>query len=281
MATRLLHLSDLHFGTVVDSAVDAVRRLIDHERPDAIVISGDVTQRSRPREWEGVTAFLASLPRPVLVCAGNHDVEWFRLWRRLHAPLTGFHHAVDHELQHALVVGDVALATTSSVAPLRPVAGRIEGDTIAAASSWWSSTKAPLRVAVTHHPLAIDRAARPPEVCLDADSAALALATAGVDVLLSGHVHVPFAITTAAAPGLLPLPRTFVLVGSGTATSSRTRGAPRAVQVLDLEAASCVVRQHDHEGDHFACSSVTRFERSASGWAQVLSSTHVGASPRN
>lgn len=267
MSTRLLHLSDLHFGTVVPEAVRALRRLIDLERPDVIVVSGDVTQRSRRNEWEGVTAFLTSLPRPLLVCAGNHDVEWFRLWRRLHAPLTGFHDAVDPELQHALVVGDVAVATTSSVAPLRPVSGRIEGATIAAASTWWASVAAPVRVAVTHHPLAIDRPARPPEVCLDARSTAAAMAEAHVDILLSGHVHVPFATTTASA--FSSLSRPFLLVGSGTATSSRTRGAPRAVQVLDIERDHCVVRQHDHAGDVFCPTVVSRFARDSSGWRQV------------
>jgi 3',5'-cyclic AMP phosphodiesterase CpdA len=272
MATRLLHLSDLHFGTVVDSALDAVRRLIDHERPDVIVVSGDVTQRSRRSEWAGVSACLASLPNPLLVCAGNHDVEWFHLWRRLHAPLTGFHDAVDPELQHALVVGDLALATTSSVAPLRPVSGRIEVATVAAAATWWDTAAAPVRIAVTHHPLAIDRPARPPEVCLDAHATATAMATAHVDILLSGHVHVPFACTTAAAFSALSRP--FVLVGTGTATSSRTRGAPRAVQVLDIERDRCVVRQHDHVDDGFCPGAVSRFLRTETGWHNGAPSTH-------
>ena len=44
----LLHISDTHFGTEEAAVVTALRTLSNELKPDALVFSGDVTQRARP-----------------------------------------------------------------------------------------------------------------------------------------------------------------------------------------------------------------------------------------
>jgi 3',5'-cyclic AMP phosphodiesterase CpdA len=81
-AVQIVHVGDLHFGGHADIAqIEALERLIPDLRPDAVVIAGDVSQRSRHGEFQRARAFvnLARETAPVLVIPGNHDVQWW--WR--------------------------------------------------------------------------------------------------------------------------------------------------------------------------------------------------------
>lgn len=268
MSARLLHISDLHFGTIVDTALSGVLEVLATCAPDVVVISGDVTQRARSDEFADLKDFFALLePVPVLACAGNHDVEWLRPWRRFTAPLLGFNAAVPERARAPVVrLGDVVIGPVSSIDPLRPVAGRISNATIAATARALDVDGAIARVAFTHHPIAIDRPAAPPDVCVDAEQAAAGLSAAGIDLLLSGHVHVPFAMTTAVPfPTLTP----FVLAGAGTATSHRTRGlAPRSLQIVDVGADTIVIERREMGPGHsaFGVAGVSHFRRRDDGW---------------
>jgi 3',5'-cyclic AMP phosphodiesterase CpdA len=86
MTVSLLHLSDLHFGGVADLAqIEAVEALVPDLAPDAIVLSGDHTQRARHGEFQRARAFVREMGRSgqVYVLPGNHDVQW---WRRPFVP---------------------------------------------------------------------------------------------------------------------------------------------------------------------------------------------------
>ena len=87
MTVQLLHVSDLHFGSLADiRQVEALERMIPDLRPDAVVLSGDLSQRARHGEFQRARAFvqLAAQTAPVHVIPGNHDVRW---WTR---PLVPF-----------------------------------------------------------------------------------------------------------------------------------------------------------------------------------------------
>ena len=84
---KLIHLSDLHIGKRVNevSMIEdqeyillQILRIIDDEKPDAVLICGDVYDKSVPSA-EAVTLFddflcrLAAREIPVLIISGNHD----------------------------------------------------------------------------------------------------------------------------------------------------------------------------------------------------------------
>ena len=48
--TRLLQISDLHFGTELPAVMRALRALSDDKKPDVLVVSGDITQRAKPAD---------------------------------------------------------------------------------------------------------------------------------------------------------------------------------------------------------------------------------------
>ena len=84
---KLIHLSDLHIGKRVNevSMIEdqeyillQILRIIDDEKPDAVLICGDVYDKTVPSA-EAVTLFddflcrLAAREIPVLIISGNHD----------------------------------------------------------------------------------------------------------------------------------------------------------------------------------------------------------------
>jgi len=77
--TTLAHISDLHFGRpAVAERLDALKEYIADLRPDAVAISGDLTQRCTNREFSNARVYLDSLRQiaPCTVIPGNHDIRW-------------------------------------------------------------------------------------------------------------------------------------------------------------------------------------------------------------
>jgi predicted phosphodiesterase len=98
---RILHLSDLHVGAEddPDSLFQPLEAdLADHneglglERLDYLVISGDITHRASPQEFEKAHAFVSKLIKRFelnvercIIVPGNHDLDWeteVYTWRR-------------------------------------------------------------------------------------------------------------------------------------------------------------------------------------------------------
>src|SRR5687768_10707158 len=81
MTVRILHVSDLHFGRPVDSAmIEAIEDHIAKDGYDVVAISGDVSQRARAGEFQRARVFIRDASRfsRVIVVPGNHDVAWWR-----------------------------------------------------------------------------------------------------------------------------------------------------------------------------------------------------------
>jgi 3',5'-cyclic AMP phosphodiesterase CpdA len=84
----VVHLSDLHFGRTDQALIDPLLARVHSEKPDCVVVSGDLTQRARVQEFRAARAFLDRLPRPQVVVPGNHDVPLYRVLERMSRPLS-------------------------------------------------------------------------------------------------------------------------------------------------------------------------------------------------
>ena len=77
MITRILHVSDLHFGSGDNPDLEeALVRLIERVDPELVIASGDLTHRGQRDQHERVAAFLRRLGRSVLAVPGNHDIPY-------------------------------------------------------------------------------------------------------------------------------------------------------------------------------------------------------------
>jgi len=80
VTVQLLHLSDLHFGALADlDQIEGLEQMLPDLRPDAVVVTGDLSQRARHGEFQRARALVQAAARtaPVLVIPGNHDVAWW------------------------------------------------------------------------------------------------------------------------------------------------------------------------------------------------------------
>ena len=55
--TKLLQISDMHFGTEQPAVMRALATLSDDKKPDVLVVSGDITQRATPDQFRRARAF--------------------------------------------------------------------------------------------------------------------------------------------------------------------------------------------------------------------------------
>ena len=269
--TVLLHVSDTHFGTEQPQVVEALVALAAQQRPDVVVLSGDITQRARPAQFRAAKAFVDRLGAPVLAIPGNHDIALFDLWARLTRPYARYATAFGTELEpvHAsrewLVVG---VNTTRAWRHKNGEVSTAQIDRVAKLLSAASPTQ--LRVVVVHQPLAVTEARDRTNLLRGHGGAVRAWAAAGADLLMGGHIHLPYTLA------LHGWARRLWVVQAGTAVSSRTRpGVPNSVNILRWgetpgerdhpsqvrheSGRSCCIEQWDfaRDGRVFVCSAVT------------------------
>lgn len=233
MTLRLAHLSDIHFGCEHVQALAAARDWIEARAPDLVVITGDVTRAGAPAEFAAARDWIAALPVEPLVVPGNHDVPYYSLlwrvaapWRRwrAHFPWTPHEPVRRPGLTIASVNtarGAQVRANWSKGAIARRQVARAVGVLAAAAPG-------DLRVVACHHPL-IEMIGGPMSGKVHGGHrAAEAFSAVRVDLVLTGHVHAPFALAYPGGDG-----RTWA-VGAGT-LSVRERGAPIGFNCVEID----------------------------------------------
>jgi 3',5'-cyclic AMP phosphodiesterase CpdA len=237
--TTILHVSDLHFGTEVPQAAEALVRLARSALPDVLIVSGDVTQRARRAQFDAAAGFIRRLAAAqVLVIAGNHDMPLFNLPQRLLAPYLGYARAFGGELEPRLALPDVRIAGVHTARPWRHVIGHVTPQQAERSAAWLAEGPAnALRIVVTHHPLAVPDAQDEAQRLRGADAALAHWLRAGVQLALGGHIHRPYfmPLQDRQAAGRQRL----WVAQAGTAVSHRLRAPwPHSVNLLRLTAPS-------------------------------------------
>ncbi len=189
MAARLLHVSDLHVGAHAEPDVEqALGRLAERLEPQLVVASGDLSHRGRREQLERAAAFLRSLGPPVLAVPGNHDLPHSAA--RFTRPWTEFERVWETTEPTASLPG-LHVVGINSARPFHHQSGGLGGGRLerAVARLEQGEPGAP-RVAVLHHHLANApwRAARKRPVA-SRQHVLHALAGAGAELILGGHIH--------------------------------------------------------------------------------------------
>src|SRR5215217_6729086 len=126
--TRLVHLSDLHFGSHDPRLVEAVEASIDELKPDLVVISGDFTQRARTEQFKEACRFLERLRdsgHEVIGVPGNHDVPLYDVLRRFLSPLARYRRFIDETLCPFIELPGVAVLGINTARSLTFKEGRV------------------------------------------------------------------------------------------------------------------------------------------------------------
>lgn len=234
--TRLLQISDLHFGPkflpeVAEGVFDAVERF----QPDAVVVSGDFTQRARREQFAAAASFLARFDVPTVVTPGNHDLPLYRIWERVLAPHRLYQAHIAPELNYVVRLPAAVIVALNSTRRLTFTNGRIRAWQLDFVHD--ALRDAPpdaARVVVTHHHLAPPPDFEGGNVMPRARRALRAFSECGVDVILAGHMHRSYIGSSLDFLGRERDHRGIVVVQCGTTTSSRGRGRERFRNTLNV-----------------------------------------------
>jgi hypothetical protein len=157
----IAHLSDLHFGRHDETAAERLLADISQTKPDIVVVTGDLTQRARHRQFATAREFLQRLPRPVLVIPGNHDVPLYDIIERFVGRLARYRQYICAELQPFFADDEIALLGLNTARSAAFSNGRISYRQAAAIKSTFAEVPANRwRILAIHHPLAVPVAAR-------------------------------------------------------------------------------------------------------------------------
>jgi 3',5'-cyclic AMP phosphodiesterase CpdA len=263
---RIAHLSDLHFGAVDAAVVEAAAIAVNTARPDLVVVSGDLTQRARSAQFRTARVFLDRLPPPQIVVPGNHDVPLWNVFARGWMPLVKYRRIIGEDLAPFYVDEEIAVLGLNTARSFTIKDGRLNREQLAAAKTVFA--QAPhdaVKIVVTHHPFDQPEATRSGDIVGRARLAISAFTALGVDMILSGHLHL-----TRSGPSTTRYPGSgTLLVQAGTATSFRRRGEVNSFNLIEIEYGSALIRRIDWDPQRqvFAEAAFERFKKTGNAWA--------------
>jgi 3',5'-cyclic AMP phosphodiesterase CpdA len=221
---RIVQISDIHVGSglfrpeLLDAAIEETNAL----EPDLVAIAGDLTMEGYRWEFEEAKGYLDRLEcQNVVVVPGNHD-----------AKNVGYRH---FEEFFGLREGAVTLKVPEGEAKIVAIDSTKpdldEGEVGREHYAWIDSEfrnweRGPKIVIVHHHILAVPGTGRDVNNLRDAGDVMAIFRELKVDMVLSGHRHVPYVWSISGVR----------VVHSGTASSMRVRGTmPPSYNVIEID----------------------------------------------
>jgi 3',5'-cyclic AMP phosphodiesterase CpdA len=265
VATRILHVSDLHVGSRDDPILEgALETIAAQTAPELVLATGDLTHRGRRAQHERAAALLRSLGPPVVAVPGNHDIP-YAFPARFATPWREFDRQWGtteplHATPSLHVVG------VNSVRPWRHQSGGVRDDQLdRIAERLGEAAPGALRIVALHHQLigAPWRTRKRPVA--RRDHVLARVVDAGADLIVGGHIH----------QAAVSERHEFELVAEGarTAVISIAPGAGQPRPHRRGEARGCMVYIADEEtltvetwiwfGDAWSRTATRRFGRAA------------------
>lgn len=248
----LLQISDTHFGTEQAPVVAALLRFARAQQPSVVVWSGDITQRARRAQFAAARRFADQLQAPrLLVVPGNHDIPLFNLAARIAAPYANFKRVFGDALEPCIATPDWLVIGVNTTRAWRHKHGEVSrGQIDRVASQLRGARPGQFKVVVVHQPVCVPIESERGNLLRGHEAAVQAWAAAGVDVIMGGHIHLPYVIRQVVAGPRAA--QALWVVQAGTALSSRVRaGIPNSVNLIRQEA-GVIIERWDFDGSQQA-----------------------------
>jgi Icc protein len=221
---KIVQISDIHVGSglfrpeLLEATIEESNAL----EPDLVAVAGDLTMEGYRWEFEEARGYLDRLECPnVVVVPGNHDAKnvGYRHFEEFFGLREGTATVPFHE-------GEAKVVALDSTKP-----DLDEGEVGREHYAWIDSEfrgwdRGPKIVIVHHHILAVPGTGRDVNNLRDAGDVMAIFRELKVDMVLSGHRHVPYVWSISGVR----------IVHSGTASSMRVRGTmPPSYNVIDFD----------------------------------------------
>lgn len=241
---RIAQVSDVHVGGSLSLPAEALDGILDRLQtidPDIVVLAGDLTTDGYEWEYEQAAAWVERIEFPKIIIPGNHDsrnVGYVHFRRFFGDPYSRYQATFDAERAERLQASGFTVVGIDSSEP-DVNEGRVGRDRYPWIRDQFDRPDDIKIVTVHHHLVGIPGTGRERNIVLDAADVLLTLTDLDIDLVLSGHKHVPFFW---GVNGLL-------ICNSGTAGTRRVRaGSPPSWNELHIDAATIKVFTHYLDG---------------------------------
>jgi 3',5'-cyclic AMP phosphodiesterase CpdA len=246
LAIRILHLSDIHFTCENREATAAAADYVRRTPFDLLVASGDITQWGKREEFAAARAWFQTLPGPKLMTPGNHDTPWFGLIERVVSPFGRYEKTLGPSAADGFDKPGLRVRAMNSARGWQVRINWSKGHVSraqarATAGELAAAPAGDFRILICHHPLLEEPGEPITSEVRGGHRAARAMTAAGVDAVLTGHLHVPFVHPYPYGDG-----QTYA-VGAGT-LSQRERGARPSFNVVELDGTAMKVTALEWDG---------------------------------
>lgn len=266
----LIHISDLHFGRTDPALEEKLKAMILARKPDLIIVSGDLTQRATRKQFLEAELFFSSLPFPLLVVPGNHDVPLYSFWKRFSFPYKNFKRYISDDLEPEYLDDEMAVVGINTVRILRMVEGSVSQLQTKRVHNMFDHVgKEVFRIVVSHHPFNIPKGHYKPPMAKVKKFWHSIDEVAKVDLFLSGHLHDTFIhredpVYKVANKGSL-------IVQAGTAISTRRRKEGNVFNVITLDYPNISIERYMTENGNFDFSLIKtdKFVKTSEGWQRI------------
>ena len=268
--TSLLQISDPHFGTVQPAVLEALVQMAREQRPDVLVLSGDITQRARVVQFSQARVFCDRLGiEQMLSIPGNHDIPLFNLYQRIFTPYARYLQSFGPGLETVVCTPSLHVIGVKTTRRWRHKNGQVSPAQIKrVVTELGRSDPVQLRIVVVHQPVQVPSTKDEHDRLRGWEPAVRAWAGAGADVVMGGHIHLPYVYDLSSR--VAGLGRHLWCVQAGTSLSTRVRaGIPNSVNLLRYDCVaqpvSCLLERWDFQAGsgQFECvqSSALSLER--------------------
>lgn len=252
MTTRIVHLSDLHFGTHTNEIYEGLIRALNIIGPDLVIVSGDFTQNAYRAEFEQAQSFLKQLNHPVLCVPGNHDVTGRNLWERFTKPYKRYQRYISDNLCPIYETDDLLVVGLNSARRVVPhwnwANGALSGQQRRYLSTLMTGREAKWLIVTFHHP--VHKADQLPidVVVFGGHKMMKCLHGLTVDLVLTGHVH------HAALDSYGDENHKTVYLSASTALSERRRTQANGFNLITLHPNEMNIELYTYKDGGFAVS---------------------------
>jgi 3',5'-cyclic AMP phosphodiesterase CpdA len=215
---RIVQISDIHCGepTFDGERLGSIIKEINEMAPELVIVAGDLTGAGYEWEYAEAADHLGRIDCPKVIVPGNHDarnVGYVHFERVFGDRFSRYRQAFDPDRAKELgASGFTVVAVDSSEPDLNE--GQIGRERYPWIREQYTDPDDIKIFVIHHHLVALPGTGRERNTINDAGDVLAELVYNGVDIVLSGHKHVPYFWGIS---GLL-------ICNSGTATTKRLRG---------------------------------------------------------
>jgi Icc protein len=240
---RVAQISDIHCGEVsfdasmMESAIEGINAM----RPDLVVVAGDLTAAGYEWEFREAAQWLDRIEYPKVIIPGNHDsrnVGYLHFENYFGKRFYSHREPFDAERAERLrATGFTVVAVDSSEPDLNE--GRVGREHYQWIKEQFYEQDDIKIFVIHHHLVSIPGTGRERNIITDAGDVLAELTQLDIDVVLSGHKHVPYFW---GINGML-------VCNSGTAATRRVRGrTPPSWNEIQVDASTVKTYLHYEDG---------------------------------